>query len=151
MARLSSVTAMRIWDLPVGCLCRNHLLAEHRELHAVWNVILKEKRGYSRHPEVMRWRGCVVALWERHEQQVREFTRRGYSHKSPLDLNSVPRKHRGSVQKTRLETLNEQRRKLRRKGCSCEVNAGGRRAGSLPVPLDHAHEQHRGYERPPVE
>ena len=48
---------MRIWDVPVGCLCRMHLLGEHRELHAVWNIITLGKRGYSTHPETKRWIG----------------------------------------------------------------------------------------------
>ncbi|HEX9909194.1 MAG TPA: pyrimidine dimer DNA glycosylase/endonuclease V [Thermoplasmata archaeon] len=60
---------MRIWDLPVESLCRNHLLAEHRELHAIWSVIVNQKLGYSRHPEIMRWRGRLVALWRRHEDE----------------------------------------------------------------------------------
>lgn len=115
---------MRIWDLPVGCLCRNHLLAEHRELHAIWSVILNEKKGYSRHPEVMRWRGCMVALWSRHEAQVREMTRRGYSHMSPLHVRTIPRAHGGRVQVIRVESVEEQRRKLRGKGCSCDVHRG---------------------------
>ncbi|HEX7392807.1 MAG TPA: pyrimidine dimer DNA glycosylase/endonuclease V [Thermoplasmata archaeon] len=112
---------MRIWDLPVECLCRNHLLAEHRELHAIWSVVLNGKQGYSRHPEVMRWRGRMVALYSRHEEQVREMARRGYSHRSPLDLSDVPSAHRGDIQTVHLEPMKEQRRKLRNKGCACNV------------------------------
>lgn len=110
---------MRIWDLPVECLCRNHLLAEHRELHAVWNVIVNDKRGYSRHPEVMRWRGKLIALLARHEEEVREMEARGYEHRSPLYVSEVPRGHDGSVQDTFLESRDEQVRKLRLKGCEC--------------------------------
>ena len=110
---------MRIWDIPVECLCRNHLLAEHRELHAVWSVIVNEKRGYSRHPEVMRWRGRLGALWRRHEAQVAEMTSRGYAHRSPLDLSATPRRHRGGKQTVLVDSLETQRKKLRAKGCSC--------------------------------
>lgn len=35
---------MRIWDLSPKRLCRNHLLGEHRELHAIW---AGGKKGYS--------------------------------------------------------------------------------------------------------
>jgi hypothetical protein len=42
---------MRIWDISPKRLCRNHLLGEHRELHAVWSVLTKGKKGYARHPE----------------------------------------------------------------------------------------------------
>jgi hypothetical protein len=112
---------MRVWDVPVGCLCRNHLLAEHRELHAIWNIILYDRRGYSRHPEVSRWRGKLGALWKRHEEEVNELLRRGYRHHSPLDQEEIPRAHRGSVQKVLLEPASSQKKKLRGKGCSCDV------------------------------
>lgn len=115
---------MRIWDLPVGCLCRSHLLAEHRELHAIWNVVLLGRKGYSRHPEVLRWHGRLRALWERHEAQVEEMRRRGYSHKSPLRLEDVPAHQMGSRQTTFLEPLDAQREKLRRKGCACRPEKG---------------------------
>jgi hypothetical protein len=114
-------SAMRIWDLPVECLCRSHQLAEHRELHAIWSIILNEKVGYSKHPETLRWRGRLSALWTRHEDQVAEMVRRGYSHKSPLDLKKAPRQHRGLLQTNQLDTLEEQRRNLRKKGCACNT------------------------------
>lgn len=110
---------MRVWDLPVECLCRSHLLAEHRELHAVWNIILEGKRGYSCHPEVVRWRGKLGALWERHEMQVREMEVRGYSHRSPLDPGMIPRGQRRAAQDLLLESRESQARKLRAKGCEC--------------------------------
>ncbi len=113
---------MRIWDLPVECLCRNHLLAEHRELHAVWSIIVNEKSGYSKHPEVMRWRGRLGALWTRHEAQVREMTRRGYRHRSPLDLDAVPRDNICREQTVLVDSIDEQRTILRAKGCSCRMS-----------------------------
>lgn len=75
---------MRIWDLPVASLCRQHLLGEHRELHAIWSVLTKRKKGYANHPETKRWRGRLAALHRRHEEQVAEMERRGYRHLSPL-------------------------------------------------------------------
>ena len=112
---------MRIWDVSVERLCRNHLLAEHRELHAVWNVIVNDRKGYSRHPEVTRWRGRLGALWLRHEEQRKEMLRRGYSHLSPLRLDRVREEHRGRMSPYRLESMDEQLRKLRGKGCSCDT------------------------------
>ena len=29
---------MRVWDISTEKLCKNHLLGEHRELHAIWNI-----------------------------------------------------------------------------------------------------------------
>ena len=76
---------MRIWDLEPACLCRSHLLGEHRELHAVWAILTQDKRGYRHHPETRRWEGKLAALYRRHEALVAEMTRRGYRHASPLD------------------------------------------------------------------
>ncbi len=76
---------MRIWDIEPCRLCRNHLLGEHRELHCIWVVLTQGKKGYSRHPETLRWRGRLKALYLRHGLLVAEMERRGYRHKSPLD------------------------------------------------------------------
>lgn len=125
---------MRIWDIPADRLCRSHLLAEHRELHAIWSIILNEKRGYSRHPEVMRWRGKLGALWARHESQRLEMLRRGYNHRSPLQLTTVPRRHRGDVQDVLLEPVSSQNRRLKEKRCACDISilrsAQGKRAAN---------------------
>src|SRR6185312_17174317 len=61
---------MRVWDLPPRILCRQHLLGEHLELHAIWAVLTKGRKGYSRHPETLRWKGKLKALYKRHELQV---------------------------------------------------------------------------------
>lgn len=107
---------MRIWDLPPRQLCRAHLLGEHRELHALWAVLTQNKRGYARHPETLRWKGKLRALYRRHEAQVQELARRGYRHHSPLDRRLA----KGSARQTRrLLTLSGQRALLRRKGCAC--------------------------------
>lgn len=75
---------MRVWDVHPGYLSRTRLLGEHREIHALWVVITEEKRGYSSHPETMRWRGHLGELYRRHELVVAEMALRGYKHKSPL-------------------------------------------------------------------
>ena len=112
---------MRIWDIPVECLCRNHLLAEHRELHAIWNTVVESKSGYSKHPETQRWSGRLRALWKRHEEQVAEMSKRGYAHRSPLDVKDIPRRHRGGRQTVLLITRNQQLRVLKAKGCACRT------------------------------
>ena len=35
---------MRVWDISPKILCQKHLIAEHRELHAVYSIILKNKK-----------------------------------------------------------------------------------------------------------
>src|SRR5579883_1035759 len=114
---------MRIWDLPPRLLCRRHLLGEHRELHAVWSILTKGKTGYSSHPETLRWKGKLKALFARHERLVAEMARRGYRHASPL----VGKASGSAVQKSRLHSLAEQRKILRDKGCPC-LRSGDRKS-----------------------
>ena len=109
---------MRIWDIELKKLCRNHLLAEHRELHAIWSVITKNKKGYAHHPETMRWRGKLAALYRRHRQQVKELENRGYCHKSPLPIKYA----KGlAQQKFSVNSLREQLEILRSKKCQCRI------------------------------
>jgi hypothetical protein len=109
---------MRIWDIHPKYLCRQHLLGEHRELHAIWIVITKKKKGYSRHPETLRWFGKLNALFQRHELLVKEMTRRGYHHYSPLKKV----KNMGSAEQTSfVNTIKEQKEILRKKGCECQI------------------------------
>lgn len=107
---------MRVWDLPPRILCRQHLLGEHLELHAIWAVLTKRRKGYSRHPETLRWKGKLNALYKRHERQVAEMERRGYRHSSPLDRRLATG---GSVQRSYVDAPSAQRRILRDKGCPC--------------------------------
>ena len=109
---------MRIWDVHPECLCRNHLLAEHRELHGLWNILTKYKcrGGYSRHPETLRWVGRQKALYKRHGALVKEFLRRGYRHLSPLNKRFATGE---GVQKRFLSTIKEQKIILADKPCQC--------------------------------
>jgi len=75
---------MRIWDIHPGYLDRKRLLGEHRELHGLFNIISQNKKGYSRHPETLRWVGHLPALCMRHQLLVCEMSLRGYNHHSPL-------------------------------------------------------------------
>ena len=109
---------VRIWDIPPKLLCRQHLLGEHRELHAIWSVITQGRRGYSRHPETLRWHGRLKALFHRHESQVAEMLRRGYQHHSPLP----ERLAKGQARQDRfVDSPRRQRELLRRKDCACRV------------------------------
>jgi len=109
---------VRIWDLPPSVLYRAHLLGEHRELHAIWTVLVAGKSGYANHPETIRWRGKMAALYLRHEVLVIEMERRGYRHASPLD----PALATGSaVQDVFVDLPERQLELLRAKGCDCAV------------------------------
>ncbi len=75
---------MRIWDLDPGFLNDRSLLGEHRELHGIVSILVNRKKGYSRHPETLRWRDCLGGLAVRHRQLVAEMDLRGFQHRSPL-------------------------------------------------------------------
>lgn len=109
---------MRIWDIHPGRLCRKHLLAEHRELHGLWNILTKHdgKGGYSRHPETLRWVGKTAALYKRHKLLIKEFSYRGYQHCSPLNKKDAKGK---KSQDVFIDDLSEQERILTNKTCDC--------------------------------
>ncbi len=109
---------MRIWDIQPKYLCRKHLLAEHRELHGLWNILTIHggKGGYSHHPETLRWVGKQKALYLRHKALVKEFTQRGYSHHTPLDSQYSTGVGSQSVF---INTIDEQKMILKNKPCEC--------------------------------
>jgi hypothetical protein len=110
--------AVRVWDVPPHILCRAHLLGEHRELHATWTILTEGKRGYARHPEVLRWQGKLRALFLRHDALVEEMTARGYNHRTPLDEVLATG---ASVQDAFVDAIDVQFELLRAKGCACRV------------------------------
>jgi hypothetical protein len=113
---------MRIWDLSPAKLCRRHLLAEHRELHAVWSILTRGKKGYAQHPETLRWQGRLKALYLRHEELVVELKARGYAHRSPLEIELAT----GESKQTQLiDSPAEQLRILRSKNCDCKFYIEG--------------------------
>ena len=75
---------MRIWDIHPGYLNRQSLLGEHRELHGLVSIMLNGKKGYSRHPETLRWLGHGWAIRQRHRLLAAEMDLRGYTDKSPV-------------------------------------------------------------------
>lgn len=109
---------MRIWDIPPSQLCRKHLLGEHRELHAIWTILTKAKKGYRNHPETKRWANKLTALYIRHDEEVAEMNNRGFRHSSPLSKKLAVGKH---TQNDFINTIEEQEEILRTKSCKCLV------------------------------
>lgn len=109
---------MRIWDIAPEKLCRNHLLGEHRELHAIWSILTHNKTGYSRHPETIRWKGKLKALYSRHKKLVEDMGRRGYCHKTPLPKELA--KGRGE-QDEYVNSASEQIEIIKSKKCGCKI------------------------------
>jgi len=87
-------------------------MGEHRELHAIWAILTEGKRGYANHPETLRWRGKLKA-------QVKEMTRRGYRHQSPLDVTLATGE---AEQKEYTDSPQKQRALLKERGCGCRLS-----------------------------
>ena len=83
---------MRVWDVAPGYLNRGSLLGEHREIHGIAAILAHGKRGYSRHPETLRWQRCEHGLLQRHLLLVAEMRLRGYRHHSPMALRVAARR-----------------------------------------------------------
>jgi Pyrimidine dimer DNA glycosylase len=109
---------MRIWDIPPEKLCRNHLLGEHRELHAIWSILIHQKKGYAHHPETLRWRGKLKALYLRHEALVQEMIQRGYHHRSPLAIEHATGDDQQDIL---IDSYEKQVQLLRQKRCGCTI------------------------------
>lgn len=109
---------MRIWDISPKKLCNRHLFGEHRELHAIWSILINNKKGYSQHPETKRWVGKQAALFTRHERLVKEILGRGYKHQSPLNKRYATGI---TIQRTYVNTKAEQHIILKHKDCDCPI------------------------------
>lgn len=107
---------MRVWDIPPAQLCRQHLLGQHNEIHRLWTVLTQDRSGYANHPETMRWRGRLRALYFRHETTVTEMLARGYNHNSPLNEALATGE---PDQQTYVDTIKRQRELLKEKQCDC--------------------------------
>jgi hypothetical protein len=119
---------MRIWDIDPKHLCRNHLLGEHNELHAIWNIITQGRKGYSHHPETERWKGKLRALYDIHQKIVLEMESRGYRHHSPLDKTLATGM---KFQDAFVDPIERQMEILRRRGCSCNVGISAKRSDTI--------------------
>lgn len=82
---------MRIWFVSVSELDDRHLLGEHVELHVMANALIRGGGGWYNHPATQMFRGKLGALYRRHEQQVAEMRRRGFTgHRTPFPVHMIP-------------------------------------------------------------
>ncbi len=114
---------MRVWDIHPGYLNRQSLLGEHRELHGLVNILTRNKKGYSKHPETLRWVGYGWALKQRHALLSAEMTLRGYRDMSPV----LTRSAREQWPDIFIDSPFEQFRILRQK-------YAGKTLGRIPLP-----------------
>ena len=81
-------------------------------------VITNNKKGYSLHPETLRWKGKLKALFLRHEKPVHEMNLRGYNHNSLLEKKLAKGK---SQQNVFVDAPDKQLEILNKKGCACRT------------------------------
>ena len=74
---------MRMWMVSPSLMCRQHLLGEHVELHMLVACL---KRGYSIQGYVEQGLVNTRHIYRRHRALVAEMERRGYRHRSPLQV-----------------------------------------------------------------
>lgn len=67
----------RMWQIDPGLLCRQHLLAEHRECHMLAGAVLKGMRP-SLYGLALKGRIEVHNVEARHKELEEELHRRGY-------------------------------------------------------------------------
>ena len=109
---------MRIWDLDLSKMCMQHLVGEHRELHGAWKIIHEGKKGYSKHPETLRWYGKLDALKVRHDAIIAEIKRRKgkTTHKTDLPWVGDSR-----IQDVMVDSIEDQMANVRGKDwCTCQ-------------------------------
>lgn len=77
---------MRMWMVPVECMCQKHLLGEHVETHMFLGTLRKKVsvQGYLTGGLLE-----VDQLFSRHEALANELERRGYKHNSPMSAKDV--------------------------------------------------------------
>lgn len=115
---------MRIWDFPPAKLCNKHLVAQHHEIHCIYNIITKNLKGFARHPEVMRWRANLKALVRKHEAVRYHLENRGMGHFSPL-LEISQFEDICADYPNPWQSEEKQLEILKAKGCGCYENITG--------------------------
>ncbi|MFW9872031.1 MAG: pyrimidine dimer DNA glycosylase/endonuclease V [Candidatus Thorarchaeota archaeon] len=87
---------MRNWNIKPSCLCRKHLIGEHGEIHkAVGN--LKHSGKWTKN---LTNKGFLEPqnFLKRHNLIAKEMIKRGYNHKSPLEIEGL-KLEKGKVDK----------------------------------------------------
>ena len=109
---------MRIWDLPPKYCVATTCWVNIENSMPIWSILTNNKKGYSRHPEIIRWRGRLKALYLRHQSLVIEMGNRGYKHNSPLLKKLATGKAKQDLQ---VDSYEDQIRNLKGKECGCRV------------------------------
>jgi hypothetical protein len=80
--------------------------------------LTQNKKGFSHHPETIRWNGKLLALYLRHQKVVKEMLKRGMKHNSPMDKLLATGL---DYQDEYVDSINRQKKILKGKGCKCDI------------------------------
>jgi len=71
---------MRMWMLPPACMCTQHRLGEHAEIH-------KHRHNFVKGHSIEGRRGQIdpARMQQRHDALAVEMMRRGFKHRSPYE------------------------------------------------------------------
>ena len=75
-----------MWNVDPEILCQKHLFGEHVEMHMFLGCI---KKGTSLKGYIDKGLVEVNNIKKRHDDLKNEIIKRGYLHKSPLELNDI--------------------------------------------------------------
>ena len=78
---------MRMWMVDVATMCLKHLLGEHAETHMILGCL---RNGSSLQGYYTKGLVELTSLVARHNQLAAEIEKRGYCHRSPLNLTWFP-------------------------------------------------------------
>jgi hypothetical protein len=78
---------MRMWMISPKMLCRQHLLGEHYEIHKMMGNL----RNNGKWAKSLTAKGYLEPqnALKRHDKLAKEMLRRGYTHKSKLDIKGL--------------------------------------------------------------
>ena len=117
---------MRIWFVPISELDDRHLLGEHLELHVMTSALIRGGGGWYNHPATRFFKGRLGALYRRHEEQVAEMRRRGWTgHRSEFPVDQIPSDQMDAAVEVTSEMLENDRHDLAERKRLAEAAGGG--------------------------
>ena len=104
-----------MWNVDPKILCRQHLLGEHREMHALIGSL---RKGRSIKGHIEKGQVEVHNILKRHDALAKEILRRGWRHIKPLSAKGVKLYKAGKVDSA------ENKKELGRRCPECRILQG---------------------------
>lgn len=112
---------MRIWyGVEPGQLCQWHLLGEHRECHAMLGLVKRQMDQVIK-GHVSSGQFHPRDVWQRHLELVMEMERRGFAHRSPLEIEDKELLDQWNLVQLPCWTVNTSIQLLRSRCTKCQL------------------------------